>query len=155
MTKADFAVPETLAQIRHPAADQDLLTRASMQVDAVSMGLEIASQSILDSAERIGELIEDMRKGDESAVERIADCIIDIYEQCEFQDVNGQRLNSIATAISRVSTGVDELIDAVGVDEVKQVPVPQQSSAGEDALLNGPQLAGEGAEQSDIDQLFS
>lgn len=142
-----------VATLRHPKAEVDVLTRASMQIDAVTMGLEVASQAILDAAERIGDLIDDARQGDETAVERIADCIIDIYENCEFQDISGQRLTNVAAAISRVSMGVDDLINLVGEDAVSSLPIPE-APEGEDALLNGPQLTGEGAAQSDIDQMF-
>ena len=87
----------------------------------------------------------------------------DIYEACTFQDITGQRITKVVTALKHIEDTVDGLLNAFG-DEIakyreanpKQVDVPEVASIPSDEdLLEGPQLEGKGNNQAEIDALLA
>lgn len=149
------ALKAAVARIRHPYAEKDHLTEASMQCDAIVIALETTANNIMDSAEKIGDLVEEAKRGDERAVENIAELVIDIFENCNFQDLGGQRLTRVMQSLKVVDESIDEALVALDPDSFEKLPVPEMPPSDDDGLLHGPQLAGEGVGQGDIDALFN
>ncbi len=86
-----------------------------------------------------------------------------IYEACTFQDITGQRITKVVTALKHIEDTVDGLLNAFG-DEIakyreanpKQVDVPEVASIPSDEdLLEGPQLEGKGNNQAELDALLA
>lgn len=80
-----------------------------------------------------------------------------VFEACSFQDITGQRVGKVAKSITYVEERVDKLINLLGVEQTNEVEVEVPEGWEKDAdeaLLNGPQLNGEGLKQDDIDKLF-
>lgn len=76
-----------------------------------------------------------------------------IYEACGFQDITGQRIKKVVTTLRLIEEKVDMLIATLGgVRPGDQAMADMRQ--GEEALLNGPSMPGEGISQDEIDKLL-
>ena len=130
------------------------IPRAGLELEAIVQQTESATNSIMESAEKIMEAdTSDM----EAYSTTVNDAVMQIFEACSFQDITGQRISKVVSTLEHVESRVSRLVNILGVmDKAK----PDQNTAEEDidedaALLNGPALEGEGMEQSDIDALLN
>jgi chemotaxis protein CheZ len=88
-------------------------------------------------------------------LDKITNNANDVFEACSFQDITGQRVGRVAKSITFVEERVEMLKQLLGAQELAEVEVvPGEEISEEDALLNGPQLDGEGLSQDNIDGLF-
>jgi len=130
------------------------------QLDAIVESTASATNTILGAVEEIGAKTDELRaivpEEGGAIIDRIGELIGDTFEACSFQDITGQRISKIVHSMKfideRVSAmaslwGDDHLLDVV-LDEAEEETDPDQ------ALLNGPALAGEGVSQDDIDKMF-
>jgi chemotaxis protein CheZ len=151
-----------IASLRHPKAQDDRLVSAASELDAIVKDTEMATHTILESAEQIDDLAMTLKNSAPSDfvadhVEQIAFIVTKIFESCNFQDITGQRINKVVRTLEFVEERVHNMILIWGEDAFADLPMPEGASkeAVEDAdLLNGPQLEGEGISQDDIDKLF-
>lgn len=147
-----------VAAIRHPYATEDRLFGSVLELNAVVLGLEQATNAILQAAENIDANIEAVRNGDENAVEEIANNVIEIFSNCNFQDLSGQRINKVLTWMTYVEQRLTELLNLFEPESFSDVPLPKPMSTDavtdESGALSGPRMEGEGASQADIDNLF-
>jgi chemotaxis protein CheZ len=151
-----------IASLRHPKAQDDRLVSAASELDAIVKDTEMATHTILESAEQIDDLTMTLKNSAPSDfvadhVEQIAFIVTKIFEACNFQDITGQRINKVVSTLEFVEERVHNMISIWGEEAFSELPVPEveEESRPEDAdLLNGPQLEGEGISQDDIDKLF-
>ena len=151
-----------IASLRHPKASDDRLVSAASELDAIVKDTEMATHTILESAEQIDDLAMTLKNSAPSDfvadhVEQIAFIVTKIFESCNFQDITGQRINKVVRTLEFVEERVHNMILIWGEDAFADLPMPEgvEKDAIEDAdLLNGPQLEGEGISQDDIDKLF-
>jgi chemotaxis protein CheZ len=107
------------------------------------------------------EAIDAMARGSAGAdKERLSAAATQIYEACTFQDLTGQRVRKIATALHETEIKIDQLIATftsrlgiAPVDLAKVVPQPQGGDDGE-VRACGPQLPGIAKTQDEIDALM-
>ena len=124
---------------------------ATDELDAIVANTEQATGSILDAAEKI--------EGIASKLEvepgmQIADAVTNIYEACNFQDITGQRISKVVTALKTIEGRIEALVTAVGgVGSVRVEPNPDEA-ARDAQLLNGPQLPANAKTQDEIDALL-
>jgi chemotaxis protein CheZ len=86
-----------------------------------------------------------------------------IYEACSFQDITGQRIGKVVTALKAIETRVSAVVSAAsGMPGPESAPLVASGAApGDDKrtegqkLANGPQLPGSGVSQSEIDRLLA
>ncbi len=146
-----------VALVRHPNATEDRLSAASQELDAIVKATEGATNSILATAEEIGNVTAELQALGLAEVAPLSDkldnLVADLFTQCSFQDITGQRVNKVVTTLSFVEQRIEAMIEQIGEDSFADVPLPA-SADGDAALLNGPQLANKGVNQSDIDALF-
>ena len=76
-----------------------------------------------------------------------------IFEACAFQDLTGQRIGSVIQTLDLVDSHLESLLELLGPD-FEEVDDEEDDREGDDMLLNGPALEGEGISQDDIDKLF-
>ncbi len=147
-----------IAQIRPDEISDRHIPTATDELDAIIAATEEATGGILDAAE----LIEDqVSSTTPECGQKISAAVTKIYEACNFQDVTGQRIGKVVAALKSIESKVDALVDAFG-PEFAGAGCPPANIAAEDdeqkddeaSLLNGPQLAGEGISQDDIDALL-
>lgn len=134
--------------------------RVTDELDAVVLDTQQATEQILSSAEGIegaAALLAGGLDGERGRlVSDIQDQVAALYEACNFQDITGQRIAKVVAALRFVEERVQRMMDIWGGVHLFAAPTPPPRS-GDDALLNGPSLAGDGdvASQAEIDALFS
>lgn len=133
-----------------------LIDPATNELDATVEATATATNTIMDVAEKLMDLSGQI-PGDHGA--KVMDYVTQIFEACTFQDVTGQRIRKVITAMRAIEdriSGLAKLVDKVGVtslpkDEAAKLANPFDQSG----LLNGPQMAGKGHSQASIDEMFS
>ena len=150
-----------IAAIKHPLSQEDRISTASSQLDAIVKATESATEEILGASEKIEEGINKLGAlypEDEDAGEIMAEMaahVVSILEACNFQDVTGQRISKVVSTIRFIEERVINMIEIWGADQFTGIPIPEDEPPDDDTtLLNGPQLDGEGLQQSEIDALF-
>ncbi|GIK99666.1 MAG: hypothetical protein BroJett029_38750 [Alphaproteobacteria bacterium] len=123
---------------------------ATDELDAIVAATEEATGAILDSAETIERVADDL---DGEARDAVADAVTRIYEACNFQDITGQRITKVVKALQHIEQKIDALVERFGGAGAE---APQRrAGADEGELLNGPALPGEAATQAEIDALLA
>lgn len=152
-------------------ADKEI-PNATTQLDAIIQMTEAATGRIMDECDRLGMFHADLRERllamdpplDPNAMAGVDDglseaeaSITKIYEACNFQDITGQRIQKVVRALQEIERQVLRMVVVFGLiqnedtlDEATKEELQQDV-----ALLEGPQLAGQGLEQDDIDALLS
>jgi chemotaxis protein CheZ len=154
---------QEIATLRYAGAQGREISRVTDELDAVVLGTESATHSILAAAEAIDDLARNLVSRlppEEGALaRRIGDHIVGIFEACNFQDITGQRIGKVVSAMQFVEDRVEQMIQIWGgLDGFKDVPTAADPNReGDRALLNGPALAvdGSGTSQDDIDAFFN
>jgi chemotaxis protein CheZ len=136
------------------------MARAADELRASVDSMDDATQKILRSSEIIDDsaraLAATQRNDYESGLaQEIQDQVVAIYESCNFQDLAGQRINSVIGMMTMLEDQVAAMLDRCNGLTVKDTLVVPKT--GDRALLNGPKLEGDPghASQSDIDALFN
>ena len=121
---------------------------ATDELDAVVGATAEATGQIMDACEAIEgmDMPEDLKN-------QVVDHVTKIYEACSFQDITGQRITKVVNTIKQIETKVTKLLTDMGVEVSGDLPDKQNE--GDDALLNGPALEGQGLGQDDIDALLA
>jgi chemotaxis protein CheZ len=122
---------------------------ATDELDAIVANTEQATGAILDSAEKIETIAKNLEV--EPGMQ-LADAVTRIYEACNFQDITGQRISKVVTALKTIEGRVESLVKAVG--GVAALPDGPQAASDDKELLNGPQLPGNAKTQDEIDALL-
>jgi chemotaxis protein CheZ len=154
------AAKAEIAAIRPDDIQQKHLPTATDELSAVVGATAQATGEILDVVEQIEKL------GPQLAAEhaaKVTELVTRIYEACNFQDITGQRITKVVKTLQQIDVKVAAILAAFGEqlpgDHAPHAPAaadaaPAAASA-EAGLLNGPQLAGQGISQADIDALFA
>lgn len=153
-------VRQEVATIDRPGEQINDFESMGDQMVAVVKATEAATNTIMEAMESNGEAITDLREKiddpDQLALlDKIAANGNSVFEACSFQDITGQRVGRVAKSITFVEERVEALKLLLGEDEIADVETAsdREDPTGE-ALLQGPQLNGEGLSQDDIDSLF-
>lgn len=154
------ATKKEIAAVRHPNATDDRLTSAAMELDAIVKATEDATHNILSATEDIEDKLATIRDraadvGVQKLIDEIGNLTIKIFENCNFQDITGQRTNKVVKTIYFLEDRVMNMIDIWGgVSEFKNVEIQEDQRDDDAKLLEGPQQEGQGVSQADIDALF-
>jgi chemotaxis protein CheZ len=135
--------------------------RATQELDAVVDGTERATQQILEAAETIEEAANSLSasvKGeqDRALAQDIRDCVIRVFEACNFQDISGQRIAKVLATLKFIEDRIAHMLEIWGGSEVLRDYSPTQGQA-EKKFLHGPKLDGDQdhASQEDVDAMFA
>jgi chemotaxis protein CheZ len=157
------AIQETkseIAALRPHNSQEDRLMAVTEELDAIVTSTEGATHTILESAEKIDSLSDQIqRQADDQYTNRVAeeirDVVIKIFEACNFQDITGQRISKVVRTLKFIEDRVNNMIEIWGQDGFLDLPPPSEVTESEEKrLLNGPALENEGVSQADIDKLF-
>jgi len=137
----------------------DRLATAARELQAVVRATESATFTIIDIAERVDELLHDLKShtGDSTVVataEEIAETTTDLYEACNFQDITGQRIKKVVNTLQFVEERLAAMIEIWGADTLAVTEHPAKVRDSEEKLLQGPQMEEDAIAQEDIDKLF-
>ena len=118
------------------------------ELEAVMKGSEQATEKILAAAEEIDQAANNLSAALKGKIERelaqdIRDCVIQIFEACNFQDLTSQRVAKVMAMLSRIEQQISSSLDAL-------------AHADAAPSVRGPRLESEHghASQNDIDSLF-
>ncbi|MBZ6079356.1 protein phosphatase CheZ [Microvirga puerhi] len=152
---------QEIATLHYTGAQGREMARVTDELGAVVIGTEGATHSILEAAESIDEIasmLASSLSGHESSMaHRINEKIVSIFEACNFQDITGQRISKVVSAMRFVEERVEHMIQIWGgFESFKDVPKPRSADReGDKRLLNGPPLDTESStSQADIDAFF-
>jgi chemotaxis protein CheZ len=157
---ADYihAAKAEIAQLRPDDVKEKYLSSASDELDAIVDATADATNNIMDATE----MIEDVMDGIDGEVsEKLMDATTKIYEACTFQDITGQRITKVVSALQHIEEKIDALVAAFGSEiEKYKAENPDEAEEGpkeitDEDLLEGPQLDGQGKSQEDIDALLA
>ena len=157
-TKAEIAAinPEEIPDEHIPEATDEL--------DAVIEATEVATNSIMEAAEMIEGVVEEVT--DEQA-DILSQAVTQIYEACSFQDITGQRIHKVVGALIEIERKVETVVEKFGPDRETRDALKRQRQAdkenaeagateiNEEDLLQGPQLTENANSQDDIDALLA
>ena len=145
-----------IAEIHPEQIRSDFIDRATDELDAIVKATENATGTILDCAETLEGLSGKVAPEHGKA---ITDVVTRIYEASSFQDLTGQRVTKVVNALKHIELELDKIVKIFG-DELRKSVNTAKMSKPEDkradaALLNGPQLSGQGVSQAEIDALLA
>lgn len=143
-----------IANVQATSIQSKEIPTATDELDAVVEATEEATSTIMDSVEAIENVSDSLDDADKSA--KISDEVCKIYEACSFQDITGQRITKVVTALRSIEAKVDQLLTVVsesfpGALEEQD----EQENKDKDPLLNGPAAPDQKVSQDDIDAILA
>ncbi len=127
---------------------------ATDELDAVVEHTATATNEILDACETLESL---QSKLDEGNAQALGNAVTRIYEACSFQDITGQRIAKVVSALKAIETRVAAVTASFvrpDAAEPEAAPVDDGRTEGE-RLANGPQLPAAATSQADVDRLLA
>lgn len=145
-----------------PELKTHYIPTATDELEAISETTAAATNRIMDAAEAIDAMALGRAEADKEALSAAA---TQIYEACTFQDLTGQRVRKIATALHETEVKIDQLIATftsrlgiAAVDLAAGAPRPAlpEDHGADDGEVRacGPQLPGIAKTQAEIDALM-
>ncbi len=132
------------------------IPNAGEQLTAIISATEGAASTIMDAADSVGEIAEQL---DGDASEKLEAISTELFQASSFQDLTGQRITKVARTLDQLEQRLSSLAAAIGDDYIapdEELDVDEQGVAvNSDDLLHGPQLEGEGNSQDDIDAILA
>lgn len=126
---------------------------ATDELDAIVGHTAEATNEILDCCEVLEKLQADVPA---EAAAALQGAVTRIYEACSFQDITGQRISKVVSALKAIESRVEAAVgNATGRSAVPPPPVPAVPRTQGQELANGPQLPGGGTSQEEIDRLLA
>ena len=146
----------------HTGGD-DHFASMSEQLDAIVSATETATNTIMENCESIDGHMEASRTKTEDpelleSFDGVTTNVNNIFEACAFQDITGQRVTKVVTTLKFVEERINAIILAWGQEELSRVVDDFKGKIADDpdkALLHGPQLEGQGIDQSEVDRLLA
>jgi len=145
-----------IAALRVDDINASHIPRATDELDAVVEHTANATNEILDVCEGL-EAMQSRVPPTES--EKLAAAVTRIYEACSFQDITGQRISKVVSALkaieSRVAAVTARFSSGSGAVPLPEDSVPVAPVTEGRALANGPQLPASASSQQEIDRLLA
>lgn len=145
-----------IAALRPSDIQATYIASATDELDAIVDATETATNTILDGAEVLGNMVGQVTP---EQGEILNDVTTRIFEACNFQDITGQRITKVVKALKHIEERIDALVEAFGPefrDKTAAVaPAPLSTERSDEDLLNGPQLPTTASDQASIDALFN
>jgi chemotaxis protein CheZ len=125
---------------------------ATDELDAIVAHTASATHSILESCETLDQVAECLAG---ETASKLQDATTKIYEACGFQDITGQRITKVVATLKVIEVKIGNIIATFGAQSTADPEPGAIAPAGDEALLNGPQLPTVAMDQSDIDKLLA
>jgi chemotaxis protein CheZ len=128
---------------------------AGQELSAITQSTEQATNTIMECAEAV--MAADAT--DTAAYKALVEAkMMIIFEACSFQDITGQRIAKVVETLEHIETRVARFAEVMRDKDLEGFVTEherQRKERKDKLLLNGPQLAGEGVAQSQVDAMFS
>jgi chemotaxis protein CheZ len=143
-----------LAQLRPHDIQSRYIASATDELDAIVGATETATNTILDTAEKLEELSRELAP---EIARKLNEATTMIFQACNFQDITGQRITKVVRALKHIEERIEALVSAFG-EEITGTPDTEpglvEDPMSDAALLNGPQMPESAHDQAAIDALF-
>ncbi len=144
-----------IAKVRADDISHHKIPEMGRELSAIVEATEGATNNIMESAEAVmdytGNDLEEYKQ-------IVADRMMQIFEACSFQDLTGQRVTKIVETVEIIEERINLLCDMLDMSATSEKAPPEELTEKQrrkkELMLNGPALAGEGVNQSAIDELF-
>jgi chemotaxis protein CheZ len=137
-----------IASLHADGVSASHIPNATDELDAVLAHTATATNEILDCCETL-ETLAGTLSGE--AATALGNAVTRIYEACSFQDITGQRIAKVVSALQAIERRV-----TAATSGYAKAPEPDRSGLTEgQRLAEGPQLPGAGTSQADIDRLLA
>lgn len=146
------AAKREIASIRPDDIADTFIPSATDELGAIVDATADATGTILDCCEKIETIATDVG-GDASG--QLTDCVTQMYEACNFQDITGQRITKVVNALKHIDGKIQALLTAFGRQGAAPAKAAAAEPKGDAALLNGPQMPGMAIDQAEIDRLLA
>jgi chemotaxis protein CheZ len=153
-------IRKELAALNPPGAP-DHFGSMSEQLDAIVHATEGATNTIMESVEGIDSLMGEARTYCQGGklgeiFDQVTERVNTVFEACSFQDITGQRITKVVNSMKFVEERINAIIFTWGKDELTKVVVEIKEDKDPDKkLLHGPQLAGQGVTQDEVDKMLA
>ncbi|MCA1941810.1 MAG: hypothetical protein LDL26_12515, partial [Caenispirillum bisanense] len=155
-------IRKEIAAIRRPGTDpeKDHFSKMSDELDAIVQATEVATDTIMTNVEQLEDIINTVRPmvnnpDGRALLDTVPEKTGAIFEACAFQDITGQRITKVVNSLQYVEDRVNALISIWGENQIAHEAPDDQKPVDEyKQYLNGPQLAGQGVSQADVDAMF-
>jgi chemotaxis protein CheZ len=128
---------------------------AGEELGAIVKATENATNTIMECAETLM----GADASDPAAYKALVDeKMMVIFEACSFQDITGQRVSKVVETLQHIESRVARFADVMKANDIEGIFTDAEKARNdrkEKFLLNGPQLAGGGVDQSDVDKMFA
>jgi chemotaxis protein CheZ len=128
---------------------------AGEELGAIVKATETATNTIMECAEALMSA----DASDPAAYKALVDeKMMIIFEACSFQDITNQRIAKVVETLQHIEQRVARFADVMKAKDIEGFLSEGERARNERKekfLLNGPQLAGEGVDQSDVDKMFA
>jgi chemotaxis protein CheZ len=128
---------------------------AGEELDAIVQATEQATNTIMECAETLM----GADASDPAAYKALVDeKMTVIFEACSFQDITGQRIAKVVETLQHIEQRVARFADVMRAKDLEGYLNEHERARAErkqKLLLNGPQLAGSGVNQSMVDEMFT
>jgi len=150
------AAKQEIATLHVEEINGTYIPSATDELDAIVEATARATNEILDACEAFEGISAEL---DGEAAARLQAATTRIYEACSFQDITGQRITKIVgtlkTIEERIAAIVDTFVERLPGEAGPPEAGAEAASTTGAALLNGPQLPGNGVDQAEIDRLLA
>jgi chemotaxis protein CheZ len=130
------------------------IPQAGQELGAIVKATETATNTIMECAEAV--MAADA--SDPVAYKALVDeKMMTIFESCSFQDITGQRIAKVVETLQHIEDRVSRfanVMKAHDLDGFMTDTERERAERKERLLLHGPQLEGQGADQSTVDKLI-
>ena len=158
MAAAIAQTKREIAAIKPEGEDQGHAAVAADELGAIVQSTEKATQDILGSTEKIQELAWSIREEGmrDALCDELDKLVTEIYTASSFQDLTGQRISKVVSVLGYLEERLEAMRQIWGDDDTTELHAAETESAASDThLLNGPQSAGNGLDQYDIDLMIA
>jgi chemotaxis protein CheZ len=161
-----------LQEVKASNIADEHLPNATNHLDAIVQMTEQATGRIMDECDQVTNFHNDVKErllsadpqidpnilmGVDDALNQAQTSVTHIYEACNFQDITVQRVQKVVKALQEIERQVLRMVVVFGLleNQSKLDDATKQELTEDMALLQGPQLAGQGLEQDDIDAILA
>ncbi len=141
---------QEIARLKVDDITESHIPSATDELDAIVDHTAQATNEILDCCEVLEKVAGEL--GGPQA-EALSGAITRIYEACSFQDITGQRIGKVVTALKAIEARV-AVVAGHYQHPAPEAAAPEAETEGR-RLAEGPQLPGAGVSQADIDRLLA
>ena len=148
------SMKEEISALRPSEMRHSAIPDAGRELDAVVEATETATNTIMSCAEAI-------MSADPADTKRyhelVNDKVIEIFEACSFQDITGQRISKVVTTLNHIDDRVSTFVERLKMEDFEEANLEEtdEERRKRELILHGPQHAGEGVDQKEVDEMLA